>query len=388
MALIKNEDRHVKEVIDILAERAAENFPGAKYVSVYSHTKKRMVTIPIHEAITSQFSHGTDYGSGVFEGGSAMVHERTGIPHIILLDARNHRLFHRSLPSRGYHCPVSEQEFSDAIRNLIALHGLDLFRHPDGKTKGFVRAYIRPSVQPAGLGGYGINMRDTYPIDAGIITWAWPDYLDPTLATRGGIAAVTGHQRLFAITGKHASNYGAAVKDGNMARSLGADELIYLTPYLIDKDGHEYWTDPNDSDAKLRDGVISDGPGEECVAISKDQKTLIYTPMRANRLGGTVLQYVIDHMAKKIGLATREANITLHDLRVGKYAGLAMVGNAVKITPMRQVNLYRKNKVAESIELFQEGHIPEMLHRLLTRWDEETRGVIDPSHNSLITPVT
>ncbi len=384
----KKSSSHVDGVINSLAKRAQESFPGAKYAAVYSHTEKKMIFIPLSEAITSQFSHATDYGSGVFEGSSALVHERTGMPNIVLHEARMNRMFQRSLPSRGYAAPVSQQAMSDATLELIKMHGLDLFKHPDKTKDELVRAYVRPTVQPAGLGGYGINMRKDYPIDAGIVAWAWPDYLAPSLAIDGGVCAITGHQRLFAITGKHSSNYGAAVENGKIARGLGADELIYLAPYLIDKGGHQYWADPKDQKAKLRDGVISDGPGEECVAISADQRTLIYTPMRTNRLGGTTLQYVIDHLAAKIDLKTKEADITLHDLRAGKYSALAMVGNAVKVTPMRQVDLYDENlKLVETIPLFDKGQIPEMLQTLMDRWSEETRGVIDPSHPSLLTPV-
>jgi len=346
-----------------------------------------MVTVPIEYALGSLFGHAVDYGSGVFEGSSAVVNERTGIPNIILLGPRNARLFHRSLPARGYASPVTEEQFGQAMMDLVSVNGMSLFRHPDKKTPGFVRAYIRPSIHPASLAGYGISMRLDYPIDAAIIAWAWPDYLDPNLATRGGVCAITGHQRLFPITGKHPSNYGAAAMDGLLARKMGADELLYLAPYLIDKGGHLYWNDPNDLEAKLQDGVIADGPGEECVALTADQKTLVYAPMRVNRLGGTVLQYIIDHLAKNIGLATREADITLHDLRAGKYAGLAMLGNAVKVTPFRKINLYDGRRLSEGVELFEEGEVPEMLDRLITRWEAETRGLIDPSHSSLLTPV-
>lgn len=379
--------RYLEETLVELRARAEKYFPGARFVSVYSHKEEQMVTVPIKYALASLFGHAVDYGSGVFEGSSAVVNERTGIPNIILLKERNWRLFHRSLPARGYTAPVTEGQFGQSMVDLIAANGMDLFRHPDKKTPGFVRAYIRPSIHPASLAGYGISMRPDYPIDAAIVAWAWPDYLPPDLAIRGGKAAITGYQRLFPITGKHASNYGAAVKDGSLARSLGCDELVYLAPYLIDADGHQYWHDPNDIAAKLRDGVIADGPGEECVALTADQKTLVYAPMRVNRLGGTVLQYIIDHMAKNIGLATREADITLHDLRAGKYAGLAMVGNAVKVTPFRKIDLYDGNRLSEVVEIFKEGDVPEMLDKLVTRWETETRGLIDPSHSSLLTPV-
>ncbi len=379
-------EQFLRERLEELRARAEKYFPGAKYVSVYSHTRREMVQIPIEFAIASQFGHAPDYGSGVFEGGSAVMNEITGEPSLILDAQRVWRLFHRSLPARGYHSPISEAELSAATLDLIAANGPDLFRHP--KTSGFCRAYIRPTMQPASLAGFGISLRPDYPIDVGIAAWAWPDSLPPELVQKGGVVAVTGHQRLFPITGKHASNYGAAVKESSLARTLGASELIYLAPYLIDRNDHLYWADPNNLELKLVDGVLADGPGEEIIALSADQKTITYPPMRVNRLGGTVLFYIVEFMAKNLGLDTREADITLHDLRAGKYAGLAMVGNAVKVTPMRQLNLYRDNELHETIELFAAGHVPEMLEQLRARWEGETRGLIAPSHSSLLTPVS
>ena len=366
--------------------RAENHFPGAKYAAVYSHTHDKIEYIQISYAIASQFGHATDYGSGIFEGGSAVINERTGEPNIILQNQRLRRLYGRSLSARGYQAPVSEEQLATAINDLIVLNGPDLFRHPDGVTPGFVRAYIRPSLQPASSSGFGISLRQNYPIDLGIIAWSWPDYLPPELAKNGGTAAITGKQRLFPITGKHASNYGEAVRDSTLARTLGSDELVYLAPYLIDEDNHLYWSDPNDQEAKLADGVIADGPGEECLALTSDQRTLVYPPMRVNRLGGTVLQYIVDHLAVNLGLDTCEADITLRDLRAGKYAGMAMVGNAVKVTPVRLLNLSDGNVLHEQIELFSKGHVPEMLERLRLRWEDETRGLIDPSHSSLLTP--
>ena len=131
--------------------------------------------------------------------------------------------------------------------------------------------------------GYGISMRSDYKIDAAIITWAWPDYLDPTMYRDGGIAGINGKQRLSKVTGKNASNYGEGPVDGQEMRNLGNNELIYLAPYLINKDGFMYWADPGNVKLKMRDGVLADGPGEEVFAITKDGKKLIYPPMRVNR---------------------------------------------------------------------------------------------------------
>ena len=91
-------DVHLEQVLAELKVRAETYFPGAKFASVYSQEEREMVLVPIEKSLISQFGHGVDYGSGVFEGGSALVNERTGIPHIILLAARNERLFRRSLP--------------------------------------------------------------------------------------------------------------------------------------------------------------------------------------------------------------------------------------------------------------------------------------------------
>src|SRR3989344_6555074 len=77
--------------------RAENHFPGAKYAAVYSHTRDKIEYIPISYAIASQFCHATDYGSGIFEGGSAVINERTGDPNIILQHHRPRRLYGRSL---------------------------------------------------------------------------------------------------------------------------------------------------------------------------------------------------------------------------------------------------------------------------------------------------
>ncbi len=381
-------DEYVDEVVGEAEESAEERFPGAKYVSVYSHKDKEMVLVPIEKALTPAFGHAIDYASGVFEGGSVIINERTGIPNIVLLEPRNRRLFDRSLPSRDFQSPISEEELTWAMKQLVIANGENLFRDPDGVTPGWVRAYIRPSIHPKQLEGMGISKRDDYPIDVGILTWAWPDYLDPKMSSRGGVVAVTGKQRMEPITGKNASNYGEAGVDSKKARWLGTDEQAYLAPYLMTKAGVPFQEYPADKWAKMAEGVMADCSGEEIAAISADHKYLVYTPMRTNRLGGTVLQYLIDGMAEKVGLIPIERDITLNDLRAGKYAGLAMIGNAVEIKPVRAVYLFDENRLAEAIELFKAYEVPEKLNVLRLRWEDETRGRIKPTFPWLLTPVS
>ena len=367
---------------------AEQNLSGAKYAAFYSLTSQAMDLAPPELIIGSPFGHAEDYGSGIFEGGSAMVNERTGIPNIVLHEQRLDRLFNRSLPARGYAPRVSREQFGQAMLTTVAVHGLEIFRNPDTDGRGpWVRAYIRPSVHPKPLSGYGVSLRPNYPIEAVVITFTWPDYLDPKMYTDGGIAAIFGYQRAQPITGKHASNYGPSSIEGKEARELGADELVYLAPYLVDSDGSRFWADPNDLDLKFQRGTLADGPGEEVFAIKKDMRTFVYPPMRVNRLGGTVLDYVVRFMAPRLGLETQEADVTLADLREGKYAAVGMIGNAVRIAPIAELRFFREKTHVDSLELFNKGNIPEPMIRLRDRWNDEITGRIDASHASLLTPV-
>ncbi|MBI3577277.1 hypothetical protein HY086_04530 [Candidatus Gottesmanbacteria bacterium] len=378
----------VAEQIATLRERARVRFPGTDYVVFWSPEQQKVLAAPIEFVVTSPFSHAIDYGSGGFEGLNALVNAQTGVPQVILLDARSDRFYQRTLQASQYKSPVTQAEFKQAVLDFVAINGFGLFRDPNGPNMSdYVRAYIRPTVHPAGIGGYGVHMTDDQPIDFAVVTWRWPDYLKPELYTNGGIVAVTGQQRLAPVRGKHAFIYGAASQEGNVARILGADELLYLAPYYVDQYGHEFWGSPYEFETKMKYGVIADGPGEECVAITADGKTLVYPPMRVNRLGGTVLQYIIDHMAQNVGLATEERNITLRDIRAGKYLALVMLGNAVKVAPIRLIKYFRDGICIDGTELFSEKSIPEPVQKLIQRYDEETRGIIAPSHSSLVTSV-
>src|SRR3989344_1006201 len=190
--------------VETLETRAQNTLSGAKYVIRYSHELQKLVALPTHLTIESPFSHALDYGSGAFEGLSAMLNERTGVPHIILLQARSQRMFDRTLPSIGYSSPITLPDFKQSITDLIAIHGDSIFYLPDQPSKS-TRVYIRPTIHPASLTGYGLGISKDCPIDLGIVAWTWPDYLNPKIFAEGGIAAVTGAQRLQKIVGKHAS---------------------------------------------------------------------------------------------------------------------------------------------------------------------------------------
>lgn len=385
----------VTQQLETLKSRREQNFPGTTYAIFFNHAINQLDYAPPNLILSSPFSHAIDYASGAFEGISAHVNQRTGIPHVILLNPRTERMFTRSIPSSALTSPITPQEFRQAVIDFVAVNGQNnqLFRNPQNPDE-LVRAYIRPTIHPASMGGYGVWLAEGYPIDAAFITWPWPDYLPPTTYTHGGEVAITGKQRLAFITGKHARNYGEAVVDSKVAReSFGVKEFVYLAPYLIDKDGSTVWESPKNTPRFMKDGALADGPGEEVFAITSDMRTMIYPPMDVNRLGGTTLEYVKHHIAPRFGIEAQEKSITLRDLRDGKFAALAFAGNAVRIAPIRLIRIVNTSpgatygNIDEEIELFKPGDIPDPLRQIMNRWEDEISGRVDPSHPSLVTPV-
>ena len=83
------------------------------------------------------------------------------------------------------------------------------------------------------------------------------------------------------------------------------------------------------------------------LAVLKDGETMIYPPMRVNRLGGTVLDYIVKHLAPALGFKVREQDITMEHIRNGEIAGLAFVGNAVKVTPIGRVDIVRPTQMRQ-----------------------------------------
>ncbi|OIP95153.1 hypothetical protein AUK40_06300 [Candidatus Wirthbacteria bacterium CG2_30_54_11] len=384
------------ETIDAAKVRYAEliknSWARSKYVVRNSPVAPdQMVICPPHSSLNQapNQQHRGDYGTGIFEGGSAepvldASGAVTGI-NVVLHQPRIER-FVRSMKARGFQLSVPIEQFSQSMLDIVAVHGTDVLLGDDDKP---TRAYIRPGAGP-GVGPWGVSFKPGYLIESSNIVFRWGSYFpdaDRVYRTEGVKAVITGVRRMFPITGKHASNYGAAAADGNIARSMNYDELIYMAPYGIrdgemDFSGHRF-------DDLMKYGAIADGPGEEVFGILKDGGTLIYTPMRTNRLGGTVLNYVITHIAPRLGLKTVERDLTLADIRSGEIAGLAYAGNAVKVVPIGSIDLVRpvSDTEGEKVETLYAGGIHPTIARLRDQWEDEVTGKLSPSHSSLLTPI-
>lgn len=373
-------------------EKVTESWQQTRYVVRNSSTAPdKLLICPPHSDLNMapNQQHRGDYGTGLFEGSSAepTVDAQGNIKEInvVLLEPRLKR-FQRSLQTRGLKLDAPVEHFAQALLDIVAIHGAPIVTTDDGKP---TRAYLRPAAGP-GVGTWGISLKPGYFIEASHTVFRWGPYFPDTervYQKEGVKAVITGVRRDFEITGKHASNYGAAALDGSLARTMNYDELIYLAPYGMRGQERDYSI--RDFDQQKQHGVIADGPGEEIFGITPDGSTMVYPPMRVNRLGGTVLQYLIDHMAPALGIQTREQDITVEDLRSGKIVGLGFAGNAARVTPIGQIDLVRPESSQSGTveETVFHGGIHPTVARLSQQWENEMRGLEKPSHESLLTPV-
>lgn len=376
---------HYKKVIERSWQKSkyvARNLPFAP---------DQVVMCPPHSILnfSPNQQHRADYATGVWEGSSAeaMLDKNNHVKAVnVILHRPRLARFIRSLKARGYHLAMPIEKFGQLILDTVAVHGVDVLRADDGT---FVRAYIRPSAG-SGVGPWGVSLAPGYFIESSVLIFRWGSYFpDVTrINAEGARTVITGAQRMFPIVGKHASNYGAASTDGTLARSLKYDELIYLAPYGIKNGTLDF--NFKDFAEMMQYGVLADGPGEEILAVLADGETIIYPPMRVNRLGGTVLDYIVKYLAPALGLKVREQDITLDQIRTGKVAGLAFVGNAVKVTPLAKIDIVRPGKdshAGEKVETLFESSMHPTIKKIRDQFLDELCGKKPPSHETLLTPV-
>ena len=351
----------------------------------------KMVICPPHSALNlaPNQQHRTDYATGAWEGSSAepMLDKNNNFVGInVLLHRPRLARMIRSLRARGYSSPVSIEKFSQTILDIVAVHGFDMVKEDDGSP---ARAYIRPSMG-TGVGPWGISFGQNHFIESSTLAFRWGGYFDDLerINREGLTSVITGVQRMFPIMGKHSSNYGAAAVDGAVARKLKYDELIYLAPYGI-KDGVVDYS-IRGFDEVMRYGVLSDGPGEELFGILKDGGTLVYPPLRVNRLGGTVLDYIVKHLAPALGIKVLEQDITLEQIRKGEITGMAFAGNAVKVTAINKIEIVRPgidSHSEEKIETLAKFGVHPTIAKIRDQFMDEIYGKKPASHESLLTPV-
>lgn len=368
-----------------------EKNPGADFGLVYSHSEEKLVIVPVWHPLytTSVINHAGQYGSGVFEGGSLEPvydgNEITGA-NVILHGPRTARLG-KSLGSRLFELPGRVEDFSQGILDLAAILGERVLIDKEGKPS---RAYIRPSATP-GQGKLGVGLGTDHQIDSAVLIYNWPTYFLDSERVYYGEGLKVGalpEQRLTMIKGKDASNYGEAGAVGTVIRNLGLDEALYFGPYLIDpKNGEKIYINAQAGTSAveqlLKYGVIADGPGEEVFALTED-RTLIYPPLDVNRLGGTTLRYIVDHMAPALGIKTEERPFSLEDIRENKIVSLCFAGNAARVAPIGEITIFDgKHQKKENLKL----QITDQVRQLVEEFEAEVTGKTKPSDPSLLTSI-
>lgn len=390
---LKDWHEDINKVQQHFAEIIKTSWQKTKYIARnVPFAPDKMVICPPHSMLNlaPNQQHRTDYATGAWEGSSAEPmldanNKFIGI-NVILHRPRLARLA-RSLRSRGYISEIPLEKFSQMILDVVAVHGFDIVTGDNGEP---ARAYLRPSMG-TGVGPWGISFEKQHFIETSALAFRWGGYFSDfeRIDNHGLDVVITGVQRMFPVTGKHASNYGAAAMDGSVARKLKYDELIYLAPYCI-KDGSMDFGMHTFAEI-TRYGVFSDGPGEELFAISKDGSTLLYPPMRVNRLGGTVLDYIVKYLAPALGITTKEQDITIEQIRNGEIAGVAFVGNAVKVTAVHKIDIVKPDKHMQNGEktesLIEFAAIHPTILKIREQFLNEIYGKKPSSHESLLTPV-
>src|SRR3989344_1618817 len=360
------------------------NLPGANYVLLYSHEAKKLIIVPPHHPLNSESKEnpGTDYAHVVFEGLSLEYKsEKEG--NLILWKPRLMRL-RRSTKHHGFQTPVSLSQLAQGIEDLVAVLGPAVLLGDGDKPS---RAYIRPVVK-RGFGRYGVLPSFIGKVDMTALIWNWPFYL-PEEDYREGAPVVVymDVQRAGKIYAKEAGNYARGTEIGIRSNEIGAHEVICVAPFLRNPStGELRYEDTLVTSLNLKklahSVIFADGMGEEILGVKG--KRLFRPPLSVNRLGGTTLEYVAGHMARKYGLEVVEDVFGLDDFTNGKLESLLMLGNAVKVIPVRELVLADKNnKIIERIELT----INETARFLVDRFQQELSGEVDPSHPSLLTPV-
>lgn len=372
-------------------------YPNCDYAAV-SHDGK-MIMVPAWHPLNTMpmITHTTDYGSGVFEGGSAEPVIENGKvvgANVILLQPKMQRMFGRSLPERNLRLDHTPQSFAQTTLDLVAAHGSSLYLGNHGPK----RAYIRPVGRPSFKAGLGVRAKLNAPTDAAIEVFYWPFYLardpDDAYNGKGAVAVALPEQRLQPITGKHASNYGPAGTLTDRAKSQNADEAVIFAPFTS-RSGNkgetinlhqDYVVEGRDVFDILYDLSFADGPGEEIAAVVDGELWVL--PMRVNRLGGTTLQHVQRYIAPHVGLTVVQRTFSLNELadaqREGKTVTPMYIGNAIRICPIGQIDVrdYKLN-LRETLGF----DVSSEVRQIQALYEGQVAGKFDSGNPQLLTSV-
>jgi len=392
-----------REVID-------KHYKGADYVLITipdDDGKQRPYIVPAHHSLARledapATTPGTHYAKASFEGLSALSID--GVGHLALLGPRMNR-WQKSVDSQDFDVPVSTPEMTLGIKDYAAILGPSVFGDPDKPTRAYVRPFAILGNGPMGVASSPDNL-----VSMGAIIWNWPTYFkeasEKVYRGEGLDVIVQPNQRTEIPTGKNSVNYGRASKASTDAKAEGGNESLYFATFYAHGDigpknrGRTALLKdeaPEDLREHMLNLAIADGPGEEIITFARrdDGKVeMLYPPTDVGRLGGTTLDYIINYIAPKLGIPTRETYWSLQDVVDGKVEPfMAMVGNAVMVAPVGKFRLFDQDRrpILDDtgqplvIPMRHPDELPE-LRAIQGELEAEFAGVAE-SHPSLLTRV-
>jgi branched-chain amino acid aminotransferase len=284
-------------------------------------------------------SHALHYGNSVFEGIRAYDTEKG--PAIFRLDIHLHRLF-QSASVLDMKVPSSKEDITNIIKSLI-------------KENNLKAAYIRPLLFYS-YGNLGLVPKFS-PVELVIGAWEWGAYLGEK-SDLGVTAYLLPWKRIhhsqFDMSAKLGGIYVLSTIGGNLARSKGFDEAIFLN----------------------MEGNISEGPGENICIIKNN---VLRTNDKSESILEGITRTTLLGIAQDLGIKTEIAPITKEDLFQADE--VFFCGTAVEVAPVIRI---RDGSVPiEKDYIIGTGERGEITTKLAETYKNAVRGKIKDYHSWL-----
>lgn len=306
----------------------ATRFPGAKK---FWHMGK---FYDWSQANVHTMSHALHYGTSAFEGIRAYKTPRG--PAIFRLPDHVDRFLH-SASTLFMDVPYSKEEIAGAIISVIKENQLE-------------SAYIRPLLFYS-YGNLGLIPKYS-PVELSIGAWQWGAYLGHKTEEGARVCIIPWkrvHRTQLEMTAKLGGTYVQSSIGGQLARSQGFDEAIFLN----------------------LEGNVAEGPGENIFIIKK--AVLITNDKRESVLEGITRTSLLE-VAADLGYETRIGPITKEDFFKADEAFFS--GTAAEIAPIVHVADCSNPQGEKKEYTISSGKIGEITLRLKKTYKDIVSGKI------------
>jgi branched-chain amino acid aminotransferase len=280
-------------------------------------------------------SHALHYGTSVFEGIRA-YHTANG-PAVFRLPEHLDRFFH-SASVLSMDIPYTKEKITEAIKLVIKENHLD-------------SAYIRPLLFFA-FGNLGLLPKSS-PVELAIAAWEWEAYFSEE-AEMGVSVYILKNRRIhhsqFDMKAKLGGVYVLSTLGGNLARSRGFDEAVYLN----------------------MEGNIAEGPGENIFIVKNGI-------LKTNDVSESILEGItrtsILQFAKDLGIESTVGPITKEEFFHADEA--FFTGTAVEIAPIVEITDGSNGTASEKEYIICSGEKGEVTHKIQEIFSRIVRGEIE-----------